>query len=298
MNCSNATLNQSVSFHVSQSWIVGLTCLDVTCLLFYIFILSIMLRDKTNFSSAYYRIVIGIGFSDITVLISVLVFNITYDGFVTNNHQIVFYVRIFSDRIGDGIGYFPNLILNVLIALNRFVAIILFQRYKTIFSKYRTRLYILASFITGCLISGLFYFLFTDIYQTLDGILTFCSIGVSFTAYGIALIHSYIRIKSTDAAGKNKLYREIKMTCQALVFGSMLLIMEVTYLETSTDLDYNPIFSMVYILYAGLNPVINLCFDKWLRIGVKNTLKNVGKCLNPKNQVNATPIVHLNHRPT
>jgi len=130
---------------------VLLLCLSLGFLLFYLFVLGVMFADKSHFSSAYYRIVEALGVTDLCILASVFIFELTYDGVLTRNEMVILYMRTVSDRLGDGLGYFPNLFMNVLIACNRFVAIVLFQSYKRMFSRKRTLVYIAVSFLVSCL---------------------------------------------------------------------------------------------------------------------------------------------------
>lgn len=266
-------------------FLIFLLCLNTFGLSFYIFILFVMFRDK-HFYSAYYRCVIALGFTDISILLSLMSFSLSYIGAMGSNENVTRFIRLLSDRFGDGLGYYPNLMINMLIGLNRFVAIVMFQSYKTIFSKKRTMIYIFVSLLIGCAYSFTFYYLITDFYQSMDGILTLIAVGISFTMYGIALVRSYIRIKSSDATGKNKLVREVKMTIQAVIIGAMLLITEIIYLETSTEEYYNAIFALFYTLYSGLTaPVVNLIFDKRLRKDVRKVLAKVFPFLEEKQVV-------------
>jgi len=148
-NSTEPTSNDENNLQITLS----LLCLSLIFLLFYLFVLAIMLADKSHFSSSYYRIVEAMGVADLCILASVFLFELTYDGVLTRNEMVILYMRTVSDRFGDGLGYFPNLFLNVLIAGNRFVAIGLFQRYKHLFGHVRTLVYIVVCFIVSIFIN-------------------------------------------------------------------------------------------------------------------------------------------------
>uniref|UniRef100_A0A915L2N6 7TM GPCR serpentine receptor class x (Srx) domain-containing protein n=1 Tax=Romanomermis culicivorax TaxID=13658 RepID=A0A915L2N6_ROMCU len=95
-------------------------------------------------------------------------FNLTYNGLVTTNELTIFYIRLFSDRFGDGFGYFPTLFINVLIAMNRFTAIVLYSKHNKIFTAKTTKIFIVLSLLIGNVVTSTYFIYPAKYYENQD----------------------------------------------------------------------------------------------------------------------------------
>lgn len=256
--------------------------------IFYIVLLSTIIKFKSAFKNSYYSLILALGIADIVTLLYLL------HGFICCNYGRN-YLGIPFDKFltyfYNSIGWYGGLYLNLTISLNRFTAIAFFSKYKLIWTSRIVKSLVLFCMVFG-VITDLPVFLWApEIYnieekgataivrtgkvkELMDNINLAWSIGliaILITIYSLTVCLSVFKKKSLTSE-KSKFVTDVKLLIQGIFVGIMLIVAEVAY--------YFPIFGdssflLTSILSAGFNPVIYIALDSKLR---KQTLLFINSC--------------------
>lgn len=249
----------------------------VPCLIFlYVSVLLTISLCKTDFKNPFFIFVIALGISNLTLII--YLYHQFFCCFFNGNYLGKTFDAVIT-FIFISIGWYSALYLNVLISLNRFSAIVLFSKYKLMWSENRSKVMVAVSAASG-IGSTLFYFIpgptIFDIEtkhiqpttsskarMIFDMISGYGSAIVILVIYSATTILCIVRYKKFSHNIKKKYVREVKLFVQG-IFIALLLTIQLTFYYFTVkiremDLSY---FATVT---TAINPIIALLINQRLR---------------------------------
>uniref|UniRef100_A0A915IK70 7TM GPCR serpentine receptor class x (Srx) domain-containing protein n=1 Tax=Romanomermis culicivorax TaxID=13658 RepID=A0A915IK70_ROMCU len=156
-NYSNTTLNSNLSTvfepQPSLSIIWSVLILNSFLIVNYSIVAFVLTKHTKTFAGSYYVITRALAFCDMAILIVCMGYTTSRLGPPDKRPQILNILYYFD----FGLGFFPSQYLNVIIGSNRFVAIVFFDKYKTVFTEYRSRILVCGAFLSSLTVEAVFF---------------------------------------------------------------------------------------------------------------------------------------------
>lgn len=255
-------------------------------------------KKSVLFSSSYFTLIKALAVTDFLEII--------YDLHLFVNHWFdVYYLGEVCGKyfrlLALIFAWYTNILLHFFIGVNRFCAVVYFQKYKELFSKKVSISVIVISNVYGlfCSIPWVYYCGLTltskpnynpaeyllichpsveYIYYLLDVGVGFAVFTTVLLSYIAAAIVSVIRLKSF-VGSKSAYVREIKMMGQGVILILILGIVLIVYYVPIQGLRINA--ELVQTFYSSINAIVYLLFDDKLRKHVNRFIR----CGKKSNQV-------------
>lgn len=272
-----------ITFTTTYETVIMLTVFPFLFLL-YLLIVFIIFKNPNQFRNSYYTLVVGLAVSDFAMLLY------TIYAFIYDVVGFPYFGRVvdatFSFVLYFVLGWYSTQIYSVLLATNRFFAIVFFLLYKKTFSVKISLIWIifciLLSFSLACPMwlyvqflyipkykVGIFYpytfsGLFTGEYYTLrkcDEYFSYIVACYIMALYIFCVLYSMVKVKSFQSSSRSSYVKEMKMLFQGLTIGILLCSLSFMHWFTPPA----TLNRMGTWLYCALNPVIYLVFDGTLR---------------------------------
>lgn len=249
-------------------------------LFFYTFVLMILIVDRKAFRNPYYSLTMGLGLCQMAMLLRyVYTFMISYNGFYV-------FGEIFDNFMGTlawSIGWHSVLTYQIFICLNRFVAIIFYDRYRRLFTQNLTGILVAFCYVSGVLTVGPLLFRHQIHYDLIlkynlfipndESIAKFFDFDMIFTIfagctvvllYSTAIIFTKYKLRRPSMSlsrWRSGFLKEVKLMSEGFLVALTLVCQELTfYLNVNTTVTLT-----FMLLHAGITPFIYLTLDQKLR---------------------------------
>lgn len=249
-------------------------------LFFYTFVLAILIMDRKAFRNPYYSLTMGLGLCQMAMLLRyVYTFIISYNGFYV-------FGEIFDNFMGTlawSVGWHSVLTYQIFICLNRFVAIIFYDRYRRLFTRNITAALVAFCYTSGVLTVGPLLFRHkirydfklkynllvpedesTNRFYFFDMIFTIFAGCTVVVLYFTAIIFTKYKLRRPSMSVsrlRNGFMKEVKLMSEGFLVALTLVCQEVTfYFKMDTVITLT-----LMLLHAGMTPFIYLTLDQKLR---------------------------------
>lgn len=282
----NSTINNSfaqVPFGPVPETAAQVICLvGLGCILFTIYsvVLVILCVYRKDFGHSYYTLTFGLGVSDLLNLFYISLK--TLESFF-NNYEIDYTIGRLVVISCMGLGWFGSFYLNVVVAVNRLIAITMFRVYPKIFQPLVTRLIVLFCYTVGTCFYLTFCILPNALCLNLDRnvpkvmpagvnietfktlqfvqIVSICILVILI--YVVAVSVSVRRLKSLNM-NRTKYITEVKMLAQGCLCSIFMCVVGAQmFLGPNVVPGY--VTKYFHTFYCGSNPIIYLMLDTKLR---------------------------------
>lgn len=275
-NNNSSTLDLEI--FISPSDVILSLFLAPIFLVFYIFVLTVIILERKHFRKPYYFMTLGLGFCHTTML-----FRYIYTFFITFHRGYIFgeHFDCFMAVTAWSIGWHSVLAYQICIGLNRFIAVVLYERYQRIFTLKFSMILVIICYISGYMTVvpllathkmkydfrtkynvfvpndhavKLFYG-FDLIYSCFSGVTVFVLYVVAISVTKYKLKHFNFNVSRTAFMKEVKLMMEGFLVCLTLVCQEVTFYFEFSTVITLTFM----------LLHSGMTPFIYLSLDKKLR---------------------------------
>lgn len=247
-------------------------------LVLYIFVLVIIVKEWKQFRNPYYAMAVGLGLCQIVMLIRFI-----YAFIISYNRRYVFGEQFdsFMATMAWSVGWHSVLTYQIFICLNRFVAIIFFDKYRSIFSRNLTLVVVVFCYFSGLITLGPMLVTHkmkydfdsrmnllvpqdkeTELFYFLDVVYA-CLTGVSvILLYATAIAVTKYKLKHLNvSSNRSGFIKEVKMMAQGFLVALTLICQEVNFY-----LHWNTVVTLTFmLLHSGMTPLIYLALDNKLR---------------------------------
>lgn len=260
----------------------------------YVFTVCVIVKNPKDFRNSYYTLILGLAASDFAMLLYTI-YSFIYDivGFAYLGRSVD---AALSFLLYYVLGWYSTQIYTVLLASNRFFAIVLFLIYKKYFSVKLSLIWISCCisvcFTLWCSMLVYVQFLYLPRFKVahffpytisgaytkewnmvvkLDECLSYAVACYVMALYSFCLLYSFFKASTFQSASRASYLKEIKILFQGFTIGVMLCLLSfMHWMYPPASLN-----RIVTWLYCALNPIVYLSFDGTLRQRFFKKLKSL-----------------------
>lgn len=250
-------------------------------LLLYIFVLFIIVKEWKQFQNPYYSMTVGLGLCQIVMLIRFIY------TLIISYHQSYIMGETFDSFMATmawSVGWHSVLTYQIFICLNRFVAIIFYDKYRYIFTKKLTAFVVVFSYVSGLITLGPLLIKHkvkydfdsrmnllvpqdkvTEMFYFLDVVFACLAGSTVLILYATAIFVTKRKLKqfrhSSSTHNRSGFMKEVKMMAQGFMVALTLVCQEVNFY-----LNLNTVVTLTFmLLHSGITPLIYLALDDKLK---------------------------------
>lgn len=244
----------------------------------YLFLLFVLLVERKHFRKPYYYMTIGLGFCHTTML-----FRYVYS-FIISLHRGYLFGEFFDGFMAAmawSVGWHSVLTYQIFIGVNRFVAVVFYEKYKTIFTSNFTLFLVVICYASGLfsiaplLVNHRMKYDFVKKYNVFvpdsDSVRSFycfdlvyaCFAGCTvFILYVVAISVTKYKLKHLNFnLSRTAFIKEVKLMMEGFLVALTLVCQEVTFY-----FEFNTVITLTFmLLHSGMTPFIYLSLDRKLR---------------------------------